>query len=156
MAATKAVKSAKGSKANPLTAGGEERARGDRWSHTDTNVGSSLLGRLVSTRTVTFADGKEGEALIFSPAMTLDEHGALEAHRQIETLYSASLAQKITPNTDKGVVFGIEYTGKEKSSKKGRTDFKTFMIVVQDASVLATMLRDADAPELAELLAIAE
>lgn len=152
-----AAKKTKASVGNPLLNGGEERAQSARWTHdADTNVGTTLLGRLIGVRAVEFEDGKAGEALIFSPAVVLDANGEIVAHRHIETLFSAALGMKITTASDMGVTFGVEFTGTEKSKKKGRTAFKTFNIVTQDPAMLAKQLRECGEDALADSLAVAK
>jgi len=139
-------------KPNALLAGGTERGQAARWEHDDKNVGTTLLGKLVGSRVTKFKDGKEGSALIFSPAIVVDEKGVLTTFRQIETLHSASLATRINPAIDAGSVFGIEYTGTEPSEHKGRAPFKTFDIAEQAPALLAKFLMDEGAPELAALV----
>ena len=129
------------------------RNQSDRWSHDDAEPGAALMGRLINAKPVKFKDGKDGYALQFSPAVTTTADGETETHRTIETLLSATLAQKITPETDKGVTFAIVFTGREKSENKGRADFKTFDVAEVSPEVLRKELQSAGAPELAALLA---
>lgn len=139
---------------NPLMADGVERSgKPDRWSHDDDNIGTTLLGRFIGKRDVTFADRSKGTALIFSPAVVLDHTGELKAFQKIETLYLRGLESAITPDMDKRVVFGIEYTGKTPARAEGFSDFKTFTVVTRSVAALAKLLRECDAPELAQSLA---
>jgi hypothetical protein len=142
----------KGGKLNPLLQGGAARGMGERWNHEADNVGTALLGRLASVRVTKFKDGKEGSALVFAPAVVVSEKGEITCHRQIETLLSASLATRINPAVDIGVVFGIEYTGTEPSATRGRAPFKTFEVVEQEPAILAKLLSDEGEKELAALV----
>ena len=132
---------------------GAMRGNVSRWSHDDAEPGAALMGRLIAAKPVKFKDGKDGYALVFSPAITTTADGETETHRTIETLLSATLAQKITPETDKGVTFAIVYTGREKSEHKGRADFKTFDVAAVGPDALRKELESNGAPELAALLA---
>lgn len=144
----------RGQAVDPLFDGAEARGLGYRWSHDESNVGTAIMGRLTHTRETHFDDGKDGLALIFSPAVILDENGQISCHRTAETLYSAGLAQKITPETDKGTVFVIRYTGTEESKKKGRNPFKTFDVAEQSPAKLVKFLRDEGEDALAALVSI--
>lgn len=129
------------------------RGQGARWSHDTAEVGDTLVGRLLSSRPVKFPDGKEGLALVFSPAIVSGaKDGDVTAHRSIETLYSAGLEQKIIPEGDRGVTFAIRYDGREASQHKGRNPFKVFTVSVVDPAVLVDELRACEEPGLAALL----
>ena len=133
---------------------GAIRGQGARWSHDQAAEGDTLVGRLIGTRAVPFADGKVGTALVFSPAiLTSAADGDVVAHRTCELLLSAALEQRIMPDVDKGVVFAVQYDGREASQHKGRTPFKTFTVAVIEPDVLAAELRACEEPELVALLA---
>lgn len=150
----KAIANAKATRVNPFMLGGEERGgKPDRWMHTDNNVGTTLVGRFIGQRAVTFADRTKGTADIFAPALVMDEHGAITTYPRIETLHSAGLESAINVELDKRTVFAIEYTGMKPSRVDGFGDFKTFKVVKQSAAMLAKALRESDAPELATALA---
>lgn len=144
----------KGSRTPPSTndaflAGGDERGQGARWGQDEGEEGTAIIGKLVGSKPIKYRDGKEGVALVFSPAVVRTSDGELVAHHVCETIYSAVLAQKIVPTTDKGRIFAIRYDGREKSGHSGRADFKKFTVAVQSIAVLVKQLEEADASELA-------
>lgn len=155
MAANKKVtKSAVGKAVNPFMEGGEDRGgKPNRWTHDDDNVGTTLFGRFIGQRAVTFADRTKGTADIFAPAIVMDENGAITAYARIETLHSAGLESAINAELDKRAVFAIEYTGKQSSRVDGFGDFKTFKVVKQSVAKLAKTLRECEALEMALQLA---
>lgn len=142
--------------ASPFFATAKEedyRGQGERWSHDgEEDVGASLMGTLVAVKPIKFKDGKDGQALVFSPAVELTPDGEIIAHRSIETIYSAVLAQKITAPTDIGATFALELTGYEKSEHKGRADFKKFNVAPVSPDALRKQLKDLS-PALAALVA---
>lgn len=155
--ATKKGSTSTTSKSNPFFAGVEDsdyRGQSARWAHDGAeSVGASLLGTLVGVKSIKFKDGKEGSALVFSPAVELTPDGEILAHRTIETINSATLGQKITPETDKGTTFAIELTGYEKSEHKGRADFKQFKVAPVNPDVLRKQLNDLGETTLAAIVA---
>lgn len=143
------------STANPLLDGISEdavRGQGARWAHDDAKPGAGILGRFVGTKPITYKDGKQGEALVFSPAVELTGDGELIVHRSIETINSAVLAQKITPETDQGVVFAVVYVGREKSAHSGRSEFKQFTVAESTPDRLRQMLQDNGGGEYIKML----